>query len=87
MAKNGILFSRSISNLCYNSASKMLAKSRMELKMQSSMLNIVTLRAMEPEDHVLINQWRNDKELQSLSAGTFVFLLKREGLGGVQDRL
>ena len=38
--------------------------------MQSSMLNIVTLRAMEPEDHVLINQWRNDKELQSLSAGT-----------------
>ena len=56
--------------------------------MQSSMLNIVTLRA-RPEDHVLINQWRNDKELQSLSAGTAfsVSLEAGEGLGGVQDRL
>ena len=38
--------------------------------MQNSMLNIVAMRAMEPEDHVLINHWRNDKELQSFTGGT-----------------
>ena len=34
------------------------------------MVNIVDLRAMEPSDAILINQWRNDKELQSFTGGT-----------------
>ena len=34
------------------------------------MLNVVRLRGIEPEDYVLINQWRNDKELQAFTGGT-----------------
>lgn len=34
----------------------------------------VFLRGFNPEDYILINRWRNDREIQSLTGGTFRYV-------------
>ena len=36
--------------------------------------NKIFLRGFEPEDYILINQWRNDPEMQKLLSGNFRYV-------------
>lgn len=47
----------------------------------------VFFRAFEPEDYILINRWRNDPEIQKLTAGTFRYVSSEMEKGWVQSKM
>ena len=47
----------------------------------------VYLRAFEPDDYILINQWRNDKKLQELTGGNFRYVSSEMEKSWVTDKI
>ena len=47
----------------------------------------IYLRAFEPEDYILINKWRNDKDLQNLTGGSFRYVSSEMERSWVLDKI
>lgn len=47
----------------------------------------IYLRAFEPEDYILINKWRNDPELQKLTAGPIRYVSSEMEKAWVQQKM